>query len=58
MITISRERRLKNMKNFNEVKLNLLNIHLDLKLEELQSTIDDIVNIKSKIYEIEKKCDY
>lgn len=58
MITISKEQKLKNFRIFSENKEYRLNLYLDLKLEELQSIINDIVHIRSELCEIEKKCDY
>lgn len=57
MIYLSRSRKKKLIQEFYKTKLNLLNLHWDQKINELQTTINDISNIRNDILNIHKKCD-
>ncbi len=56
-ILLTKEQKLRNIRTFYRTKLNLLNLHLDQKINELQTTINDISNIKDDILKIKRKCD-
>lgn len=54
---ITKEQKLKTIRSFNKTKLNLLNLHLDQKINELESTVRDISHIRNEIHNIQRKCD-
>lgn len=54
---MSKERKLRTLREFYKTKLNLLNLKCNQDIEELKNSLGDLIDLKIKIYEINKKCD-
>lgn len=56
-VLLTREQKLRNIKRFYRAKLNLLTLKCNQDIEELKNSLGDLIDLKIKIYEINKKCD-
>lgn len=56
-VLLTRERKLKTIREFYKTKLNLLNLKCNQEIKELKNSLGDLIDLKYKIYEINKKCD-
>lgn len=56
-ILLTKEQKLRNINRFYRTKLNLLNLKCNQDIEELKNSLGDLIDFKSKIYEINKECE-
>lgn len=56
-VILNRERQLKTHREFYKTKLNLLNLKCNQDIEALKNSLGDLIDLKFKIYEINKKCE-
>lgn len=56
-ILLTKEQKLRNINRFYRTKLNLLNLKCNQDIEELKNSLGDLIDFKSKIYEIKKECE-
>lgn len=47
---ITRERKLRTLREFYKTKLNLLNLKCNQDIEELRNSLGDLIDLKIKIY--------
>lgn len=56
-VLLTKEQKLRNINRFYRTKLNLLNLKCNQNIEELKNSLGDLIDFKSKIYEINKECE-